>query len=56
MDAIGRRDRVFCYYTQTENFKLFDFRLLCSARILSRWVVATRQSQLNLAHARLSYS
>jgi hypothetical protein len=40
----------------THRLKIQAFRLPCSVRILSRWIVATRQSQLNLAHARLSYS
>lgn len=28
VNAIGRRDIVFCYYTQTENFKHFDYLAL----------------------------
>jgi hypothetical protein len=52
--AIGRRDRLFGFYIQTENIKHFEHRAVsqCTVRMPSGWVIAPRHSSCNLAHAR----
>jgi hypothetical protein len=47
-----------CYYTHTENIKHFQQRIAnrYTVRMHSGWVVATRHSSQNLAHAYLQHS
>jgi hypothetical protein len=53
--AIDRSDREFCCYTQAENIKHFELRVVseCTVRMLAGWVVATRHSPRNVALAQL---
>jgi hypothetical protein len=52
--AVGMSDRQFCHYTQTANIK-YRFVSECTVRMLSGWVVASRHSSRDLAHARKSH-
>ena len=56
--VVSMSDRLFYYYTQTENFKRFDKGVVseCTVRMLSGWVAAIGHSPRNLAHAHLSHS
>jgi hypothetical protein len=56
--AIGKSDRHFCYYKHTDNIKNIELHVVSKrdTRMHSGWVVTTRQSTRNLAHAPLSYS
>jgi hypothetical protein len=54
--SIGRSDGLFYYYTQTENVKYFEQRVVSvyTTRKLAECIVATRIHQEIVAHARLS--
>jgi len=56
--AIGRSDRIFCYCMETENIEDFEEHAVsgCSAGMHSEWVIATRHTSRNLAHAHISHS
>lgn len=54
--SIGESDRLFYYYTQTDNIQHFEQRVVSvyTMRNLAEIVVATRIHQEIVAHARLS--
>lgn len=56
--ATGRNDRLFGYYTQTENIKHFEYCAVsrCTVGMHSGWIIAPRHSPCNLAHANVSHS
>ena len=56
--AIGRSDIQFSRYTETENIKHFEERVVCkcTVRMLTGWIVATGHPPRNATRAHLSHS
>jgi len=54
---IGRRNRMFYWYTQTEHVNLKQNVVSkCTVQILSGWIVASHHSLQYLVHAHLLHS